>query len=82
MSPFASELHHFSASDELVLDKRLEPGSAARSLVLAVLLVALLALPCLVRPAVVEVVWVATMTFGGSTSMNSGESGPGLTRIA
>jgi hypothetical protein len=82
MPPFASELHHLSASDELVLDKRLEPGSVARSLVLAVLLVALLALPYLVRPAVVEVVRVATMTFGGSTSMNPGESGPGLTRIA
>ena len=82
MPPFASGLHHLSASDELVLDKRLELGSAVRSLVLAVLLVALLALPCVIRPAVVEVVRVATMTFGGSTSMNPGESGPGLTRVA
>ena len=44
---------------------------------LAVLLMALLALPCILRPAVVEVVRVATMTFSRSTSTISDESGPG-----
>jgi hypothetical protein len=74
MPPFASELHRLTASDELVLDKRLEPASVARSLVMAAMLVALLALPCLVRPAVNEAVRLATLTFGASTEMLSGQT--------
>ena len=82
MSPFASELHRLTAADELVLDKRLEPASVARSLALAVLLIALLALPSILRPAVAEVVRVATMTFSTSTSTIPDAGGPGDIRAA
>ncbi len=82
MPSFSYEPHHFTASDELVLDKRLEPASVGRSLMLAVMLLALLALPCLVRPAVIEVARVAALTLGSSTSPVSGEIDLGQIRSA
>lgn len=74
MSSHHAELRHLSASDELVLDKRLEPASVLQSLALTLLLLALLAAPWLLRPAVDEVARVAALALGSTSALLPAET--------